>query len=599
VSTVSTKQRSSKKGRHGRKARRSISPAVVTPAVVTPAQIDASGSVAAELVTPLPLSRFSLTNVVTDDIGARAWSYASFAILLVAAALRLYALELKPMHHDEGVNGFFFTTLWRQGVYKYDPTNYHGPVLYYLTLPATALFGLGGFALRFVTAAFGVATVWLALRLRSYIGSYGALAAAALIAVSPGAVFYSRYYIHEMLFVFFTLGVVVAALRFHETRRPVFLMLAAASAALLFATKETAFVSIGTLILAWLVAKYLARYQAGVSPYGQRRAHRSGRRADGKRAFVRANRTESLLESPGDRSYAARLIAGPVAIFLLVNIVFYSSFFTNWDGVSGAIQSLKVWSQTGTSDFHGKPFSTYFTLLLHVEAPIFILAAVGSATALFEQKQNRFAIFAGAWGFGLLLAYSLIPYKTPWLMLSFVVPMAIAGGYAIQALARKSWLGWRAPAPALAVAVLAVVIGLYQSGVLNFRSYDDDRYPYVYAHTHRDFHALVSELGRLAEREGNKKINVTVASPEHWPMPWYFRDNPNVGYVGSVAERYDPNTAPVVIGRESDNATEDQSAKLRVALGSEYEKVGVYTLRPGVRLAMFARRDLVGDGSKQ
>ena len=39
------------------------------------------------------------------------------------------------MHHDEGVNGFFLTNLVRNAEYKYDPSNYHGPTLYYLTLP--------------------------------------------------------------------------------------------------------------------------------------------------------------------------------------------------------------------------------------------------------------------------------------------------------------------------------------------------------------------------------------------------------------------------------------------------------------------------------
>ncbi|MBA2645499.1 MAG: TIGR03663 family protein, partial [Pyrinomonadaceae bacterium] len=56
-------------------------------------------------------------------------------MLLVAAIIRVYALELRPLHHDEGVNGFFLTRLFREGKYEYDPANYHGPTLYYLALP--------------------------------------------------------------------------------------------------------------------------------------------------------------------------------------------------------------------------------------------------------------------------------------------------------------------------------------------------------------------------------------------------------------------------------------------------------------------------------
>jgi len=46
-----------------------------------------------------------------------------------------------------------------------------------------------------------------------------ALSAAVLIAISPGAVYLSRYFIHESLFVFFTLGIVVAALKYYDTGR--------------------------------------------------------------------------------------------------------------------------------------------------------------------------------------------------------------------------------------------------------------------------------------------------------------------------------------------------------------------------------------------
>src|SRR4051794_13991393 len=62
------------------------------------------------------------------------WLISCVSITALAAAFRFIALDLKPFHHDEGVNGFFLTTLFRDGVYKYDPANYHGPTLYYIAL---------------------------------------------------------------------------------------------------------------------------------------------------------------------------------------------------------------------------------------------------------------------------------------------------------------------------------------------------------------------------------------------------------------------------------------------------------------------------------
>src|SRR5262245_48642 len=105
---------------------------------------------------------------------SRRWWWVALLIIAVACALRLYALELKPMHHDEGVNGFFLMNLVRNGQYKYDPSNYHGPTLYYATLPSVVLFGMSTFAVRLITAVFGIAVVALMLSLKRYIGTIAA-----------------------------------------------------------------------------------------------------------------------------------------------------------------------------------------------------------------------------------------------------------------------------------------------------------------------------------------------------------------------------------------------------------------------------------------
>ena len=143
--------------------------------------------------------------------------------MFTGAFLRLVSLSLVPLHHDEGVNGNFLVTLVREGSYHYDPQNYHGPTLYFFSaiIPWIARFlggkdfgaayGLTTFNIRLITAAFGVATIWLTLLLRKRLGTMAALSGAALIAISPGAIYLSRYFIHESLFVFFTLAIVVAA----------------------------------------------------------------------------------------------------------------------------------------------------------------------------------------------------------------------------------------------------------------------------------------------------------------------------------------------------------------------------------------------------
>ena len=545
------------------------------------------------------------------DVGRRAWLVLSVAVLAAAALLRLYALGLKPMHHDEGVNGFFLEKLVLAGDYKYDPTNYHGPTLYFLTLPfnlvwgavasvwagawswdSVARLGLDDRALRLLTALSGVGTVALVLTLRRYLGAVGTLAAAALVALSPGAVYYSRYFIHETLFVFFTLAVVVAALRFYETGRASALWLAAAAAAMLFATKETTFISVITLGLAALVAWGWWRIRdEGRGAVGRAQGPPSAApKAKGKRGRGRepegAPAVFSTLRARfGDADQILFLVGTSAAVFVAVAALFYSSFFNNWKGVSDAVSALAVWKETGASDFHAKPFHTYLKWLWQEEAPILLLGAAGSAVALFERRRNLFAVFAGAWAFGLVLAYSLIPYKTPWLAINFVVPMALAGGYAVGALGRAR--AWR-PAALLALLAALSVCG-YQTVALNFRHFDDENYPYVYSHTRRETVELVRAVGRAAERAGAAQPGVAVASPEYWPLPWYFRGNPYVAYDREPKTYYDPRTTLAVVGRD------DQLTQLNAATAGAYVRVGeLFPLRPGVQLVLFVRRDLAG-----
>ena len=52
-------------------------------------------------------------------------------ILALAAALRVALLDIKPPHFDEGVNGWFVDQMTRNGYFRYDPTNYHGPLHFY------------------------------------------------------------------------------------------------------------------------------------------------------------------------------------------------------------------------------------------------------------------------------------------------------------------------------------------------------------------------------------------------------------------------------------------------------------------------------------
>src|SRR5688572_14653903 len=157
----------------------------------------------------------TIDEMITD----RMWFILAGVVTLIGFIFRFVSLELRPFHHDEGVNGFFLRTLVIDGVYKYDPANYHGPTLYYISLAFAKVFGLETIPMRVSTAIFGFAMFVLVLFLRGYIGNAGSLIAALFVALSPGMTFVSRYFIHEIFFVFLSITLVLAVIFFIEKRK--------------------------------------------------------------------------------------------------------------------------------------------------------------------------------------------------------------------------------------------------------------------------------------------------------------------------------------------------------------------------------------------
>jgi uncharacterized protein (TIGR03663 family) len=494
------------------------------------------------------------------------WWWSNLGMLAVAALLRLLFLTQKPLHHDEGVNGLFLATLFRTGYYHYDPANYHGPSLYYFSLVPTAInnllhwgHGLSTFAIRFTTASFGVGVVWLMLCLRRFIGSTAALAAAALATVSPGFVFFSRYYIHEILFVFFSLGTIVAWLWYRAAGKARYLMLASASAALLFTTKETWIITVAV----WLIAIPCTILYLRVR----------------KRSYD----VPPWLPEPAAGS-TRNLYLKAAAIFVAISVLLYCSFFVNPRGILDSVLTFAYWTKTGQNGIYNKDWTTYFAWLWQEEAPILMLGAVGTLVALVRAR-SYFMVFCAFWSMGIFAAYSLVPYKTPWLVLSIILPLVIMAGYVIGEAYQP---GLRAFIAIIAGA--AIVFSLYQAIDVSFVNYDNDSacgsvqcYPYIYAHTNRDFLGLVSEIEAIAAADpAKKKIGITVDSPEHWPLPWYLREYPNVGYFGHIVQT----SEPIVIAHES------QVAEVERQLGGKYRLFSTHVLRPGNTLVMFVRNDV-------
>ena len=77
----------------------------------------------------------------------RGW-WIDAVIVLLAFALRIAWIEMKPPHFDEGVNGWFVDQMTRTGYFHYDPGNFHGPLHFYALFVSLTLFGREVWALR-------------------------------------------------------------------------------------------------------------------------------------------------------------------------------------------------------------------------------------------------------------------------------------------------------------------------------------------------------------------------------------------------------------------------------------------------------------------
>ena len=153
------------------------------------------------------------------------WSALALLLALAGAlALRVPHLDTRPLHNDEAVNAIKLSELWQEGRYAYDPDEFHGPTLHYATLPFLWLSGarnsdeLDDATLRLAPVVFGVGLVLLLPLFSEGLGRHALAWAALFTAISQAMVFYSRYFIHEMLLVFFTALTLGAIWRYAQTR---------------------------------------------------------------------------------------------------------------------------------------------------------------------------------------------------------------------------------------------------------------------------------------------------------------------------------------------------------------------------------------------
>jgi uncharacterized protein (TIGR03663 family) len=495
---------------------------------------------------------------------------------------RLARLDARPMHHDEANQAVKFGALLERGEYRYDAHDHHGPTLYYLAMPAaklrgqTTLASLDERTLRGVTAVFGAATILLLPLLAAGIGRTAVAASAWLLALSPAMVYYSRMFIQESLFACFTLAWVVAIGRLATRGGLAWSTLAGVAAGLALATKETSVIVLPASLIACAIA------------------------------------WSSFRRNPLAAGRWTMAVLSSVATAVAVAAAFYSSFFVAPRAVLDLFRAAGTYLDRGIDPVsHVHPWHYYLGLLTYSssggltwsEGLILVLAMVGTVTSWGLPDRSRpervfwaryFTCFVAA----TTAIFSAIPYKTPWNLLPFYVGAIVLAGIGFSTVlhttASRVVRGGVVAAFVLASGHLA-----WQAWRASVTYASDPRNPYVYAQTVPDAVRMATRIRELATlHPAGVRMLVSVLAPPHeqWPLPWYLRAMPHVGYWTALDDALALN-APVIV------ASMDQTAALDGTLGDRYVSE-FYGLRPEVLLTLYVERELwerfltrVGEGS--
>lgn len=460
-----------------------------------------------------------------------------WGIVVLALVLRLLWLGMKPPHFDEGVNGWFIDQMRLHGYYSYDPTNYHGPFHFYVLFLAQALFGRDVTVLRLPLVLVNTANVWLMLQFRRFIPWRACVLAALAFAISPGMLFYSRYAIHESWLVFGMMLALWGAAELWAQGTARGLWAAALGVTLMLLNKETHLIHLSAFGLAVATLAGLERFSPSADT--------------------------GVPRKPVPQGWRWNVLGDVVAGGFFLLVFFYSGGLIDpapWKTLAGNFFSaFAAWSRTGVHGTdHVKEWYYWVQLIVRYEWPA-LLGLLWSVRALWP-GMNRFARFTAIYGCGTLVGYSLVPYKTPWCIVSLIWPFFLLFGVAVDSTLRRLREKGISKAAAGMTALAAagmLAVSAYVSADLNYRhptvepgvvAEKEISAPgwiplppacvkalslpsYIYVQTTNDYFKLTRPLKALIERDpAAVHLPIHVVLSSYHPLPWALGECTAVGY---------------------------------------------------------------------
>jgi uncharacterized protein (TIGR03663 family) len=498
-----------------------------------------------------------------------------WTIVTVGLALRLVDLGRRPMHHQEAQQAARLAPLLENGRYPLDRREPQGPGLAYFSYPlARAVAGrdfaaLNETALRLVPALFGVGLILLFLLLVEGMGRRAVLLSAAAAALSPAVTTYSRFYLPEILSIFFLTALLASLWRAFRRPSAGWALAAGIFAGLMYATGVGTLLALGAaggaLLAVWAIT-------------------------DRKPAAG----------NPGKRRPLLLWLLGLLAA-LITSYVLYSHFFRNPEGWLDSWLSLKTHFLPG-----GKPGQTFSasweslkmlvlsrckTGVIWSEAFILFLALAGGFASFKvkgpENEKYRFSFFVLFYTCLAILAYSFLPLPKPEPLLPIYFGFILLAGRGASAILEgcRTFL--------LRTAILMVLAaGFIHLGVQNIRANfqfaEKPCQPYIQSATGPEiklFALRVKQLSRLHPDGSRLPIRVMADAYDAEILSWYLRGFSQARPGLEVDRAVDGFQAPLVISSNGQGLINEW--RLPAGYHTEF-----FQLRPGKQLCLAVRPDL-------
>ena len=459
------------------------------------------------------------------------------AVLVLALIVRFIALGERAFHHDESQDAYFSYLFRQTGDYEYNPL-LHGPLRFYLTALMYVTFGDSNFTARLAPALMGAAMIPMCWGLRSLIGRGAALAAAIFFAFGASYLYFSRFAREDIYFASLSLALVVVIWRGIDHPRKYHPALIGILIALLFATKETMFISLFVMGTFFIFCFAVPSWRAQI---------------------IRA------LTVPGWDGWGWF-----VAAFALTFTLLFTTFLTHPTGLyDGVVTGLEYWLGQHDVRRGGEPWVFYSWLLITVEWPMLVLGAIG-AVSLWRRNAMLAAFLL--WDFFLSLAvYSWAGEKFAWLVLHPLLPMILLAGVGVQAIwqARGAWR-----AAGLAFAAVAAVYVFLSSWWVNHDRGADPREYLVSTQSSEQVKQVADQVQALAASRGpgQPPLTVTVDAAEGatFPYAWYFR-HLSSGYIDYQQANAAAPNSDVLILTDASKARMESAGQLNGYDGRQFD----------------------------